>query len=79
MKYNFDTRKGPIKIEWMVGAKTNICYNALDRNVEAGHGDKIADKKLKMHLQIQFLHSKSILGKQMLTAALHSEEPGNKR
>ena len=42
MKYNFDTRKGPIKIEWMVGAKTNICYNALDRNVEAGHGDKIA-------------------------------------
>jgi len=42
MKYNFDLRKGPIKIEWMVGAKTNICYNALDRNIENGHGDKIA-------------------------------------
>ena len=42
MRYNFDLRKGPIKIEWMVGSKTNICYNALDRNVEAGLGDKIA-------------------------------------
>jgi len=42
MRYNFDLRKGPIKIEWMVGAKTNICYNALDRNVDNGHGDKIA-------------------------------------
>ena len=34
--------KGPVKIEWMVGAQTNICYNALDRNVEAGHGDRVA-------------------------------------
>jgi len=42
MKYNFDINKGPIKIEWMVGAQTNICYNALDRNIENGHGDKVA-------------------------------------
>jgi len=42
MKYNFDTNKGPIKIEWMMGAQTNICYNALDRNVDNGHGDKVA-------------------------------------
>ena len=42
MRYNFDLRKGPIKIEWMVGAKTNICYNALDRNIDNGHGDKVA-------------------------------------
>jgi len=42
MRYNFDTGKGPIKIEWMVGAQTNICHNALDRNVENGHGDKVA-------------------------------------
>ena len=26
----------------MVGAETNICHNALDRNVELGHGDKVA-------------------------------------
>jgi len=42
MRYNFDLGKGPIKIEWMLGAKTNICHNALDRNVENGHGDKVA-------------------------------------
>ena len=42
MRYNFDLRKGPIKIEWMVGGKTNLCYNALDRNVDNGQGDKVA-------------------------------------
>ena len=42
MKYNFDLRKGPIKIEWMKGAKTNMSYNCLDRNVENGHGEKVA-------------------------------------
>ena len=33
LKYNFDVNKGPIKIEWMVDGKTNICYNALDRHL----------------------------------------------
>jgi len=42
VKYNFNVNNGPIKIEWMCGAQTNICYNALDRNVESGQGDKIA-------------------------------------
>lgn len=28
--------------QWFKGGKTNICYNAVDRNVEAGNGDKIA-------------------------------------
>ena len=41
-EYNFDYRKGPISIKWMEGAKTNICYNMLDRNIERGLGDKIA-------------------------------------
>ena len=27
---------------WYPGAKTNSCYNALDRHVEAGHGDRVA-------------------------------------
>lgn len=29
-------------MEWFKGGKTNICYNALDRHVAAGHGDRIA-------------------------------------
>jgi acetyl-CoA synthetase len=28
--------------QWFKGGKTNICYNAVDRNVEAGNGDNIA-------------------------------------
>ncbi|WZY89343.1 hypothetical protein YC2023_046078 [Brassica napus] len=39
---NLDVRKGPIHIEWFKGGITNICYNCLDRNVEAGLGDKTA-------------------------------------
>ncbi|XP_062225540.1 acetyl-coenzyme A synthetase, chloroplastic/glyoxysomal-like [Phragmites australis] len=39
---NLDVTKGPIEIEWFKGGKTNICYNAVDRNVEAGNGEKIA-------------------------------------
>jgi len=41
-KNNFDVRKGPINISWFDGGVTNICYNALDRHVEAGNGDKVA-------------------------------------
>lgn len=40
--YNFDLDEGPISIKWMEGAKTNICYNLLDRNIQNGMGDKIA-------------------------------------
>ncbi|XP_067144049.1 acetyl-coenzyme A synthetase, cytoplasmic [Centruroides vittatus] len=40
--YNFNVEKGEISIRWMDGASTNICYNALDRNVEKGYGDEIA-------------------------------------
>ncbi|PAN38449.2 hypothetical protein GQ55_7G128000 [Panicum hallii var. hallii] len=39
---NLDVTKGPIKIEWFKGGKTNICYNAVDRNVESGNGNKVA-------------------------------------
>lgn len=28
--------------QWFKGAKTNTCYNAIDRHVEAGHGDRTA-------------------------------------
>eukprot|EP00850_Spirogloea_muscicola_P006361 SM000030S11370 [mRNA] locus=s30:360284:365994:- [translate_table: standard] len=40
--YNFDSSKGPVDIKWFIGAETNICYNALDRHVKAGRGDKVA-------------------------------------
>ena len=42
LEYNFDVRKGNISIKWMEGAKTNICFNALDRHVNEKTGDKIA-------------------------------------
>ncbi|XP_072206355.1 acetyl-coenzyme A synthetase, cytoplasmic isoform X1 [Excalfactoria chinensis] len=43
LRYNFDVTKGKIFVEWMKGAKTNICYNVLDRNVgEKKLGDKVA-------------------------------------
>ncbi|MGH9138970.1 MAG: acetate--CoA ligase [Acidimicrobiales bacterium] len=28
--------------KWFVGGKLNACYNAVDRHVAAGHGDKVA-------------------------------------
>lgn len=42
LNYNFDPTNGKIFVEWMRGAKTNICYNAVDRIIEQGKGDKIA-------------------------------------
>ncbi|MEM7247975.1 MAG: acetate--CoA ligase [Acidobacteriota bacterium] len=27
---------------WFVGGTTNLCYNAVDRHVESGHGDELA-------------------------------------
>ncbi|GAB4848594.1 Acetyl-coenzyme A synthetase, cytoplasmic [Ancistrocladus abbreviatus] len=39
---NLDVRQGSVKIEWFKGGVTNICYNCVDRNVEAGNGSKIA-------------------------------------
>ncbi|KAF6163781.1 hypothetical protein GIB67_012140 [Kingdonia uniflora] len=39
---NLDVRNGDIKIQWFKGGVTNICYNALDMNIQAGLGDKTA-------------------------------------
>ena len=39
---NFDSSVGKVFSKWFSGGKTNICYNALDRHVAAGHGDQIA-------------------------------------
>ena len=32
--YNYDRRKGPVSIEWFSGAKTNVCYNCVDRHLD---------------------------------------------
>ena len=42
LNYNFDPTVGAIKIQWMQGAVTNVCYNVLDRHVSNGLGDKVA-------------------------------------
>lgn len=43
LQYNFDITKGQVFIDFMKGAKTNICYNVLDRNVlDLKLGEKVA-------------------------------------
>lgn len=43
MQYNFDATKGSIYVKCMEGAKTNMCYNVVDRHVgERNLGDKVA-------------------------------------
>ena len=32
--FNYDRREGPVSIEWFAGAKTNACYNCVDRHLE---------------------------------------------
>lgn len=42
MDYNFDVNKGTVFVKWLEGARTNICYNCLDKHVLAGKGDQVA-------------------------------------
>ncbi|WKX99448.1 hypothetical protein Q1695_014380 [Nippostrongylus brasiliensis] len=42
LEWNFDPKKGDVFCRFMDGAKTNISYNCLERNLERGLGDKIA-------------------------------------
>ena len=39
--FNFDIRKGPIYVKYFEGAKLNVAYNCLDRQLEK-RGDKVA-------------------------------------
>ena len=34
--------KGRVELSWFPGGRTNICYNALDRNIQNGLGDSTA-------------------------------------
>eukprot|EP00122_Pirum_gemmata_P013172 Pgem_evm1s12261 len=40
--HQFNVEKGPIDIKWFEGGETNVCYNCVDRHVEAGQGNKVA-------------------------------------
>jgi len=40
VSFNFDVRQGPIFSNWFKGGRTNLCYNALDRHVKDGNGDR---------------------------------------
>lgn len=42
LEYNFDAKKGKIFCRFMDGARTNVSYNCLERNIERGLGDKVA-------------------------------------
>uniref|UniRef100_A0A8D0CND5 Acetyl-coenzyme A synthetase n=1 Tax=Scleropages formosus TaxID=113540 RepID=A0A8D0CND5_SCLFO len=43
LQYNFDITKGSIYVSFMEGAKTNVCYNVLDRNIlDKNLGEKVA-------------------------------------
>lgn len=41
-RFNFNVNKGPVSIEWFIGAETNVCYNCLDRHIERGLGERTA-------------------------------------
>ncbi len=45
LEYNFNVNEGPIKITWLPGAKTNICYNCLDRQLDK-FGSQVNDTVL---------------------------------
>ncbi|GMS89581.1 hypothetical protein PENTCL1PPCAC_11756, partial [Pristionchus entomophagus] len=42
LEWNFDIRKGAPFTRFMSGAKTNVAYNCLERNIKRGLGDKVA-------------------------------------
>ena len=39
---NFAASSGKVYSKWFEGGMTNICFNAIDRHVQAGHGDQVA-------------------------------------
>jgi len=40
--HHYDCSTGNVFVRWFSGGRTNLCYNALDRHVAAGHGDTVA-------------------------------------
>uniref|UniRef100_A0A914ZVS0 Acetyl-coenzyme A synthetase n=1 Tax=Parascaris univalens TaxID=6257 RepID=A0A914ZVS0_PARUN len=42
LEWNFDHRKGDVFVRFMDGARTNVAYNCLERNIARGYGSRIA-------------------------------------
>ncbi|KIZ01602.1 acetyl-CoA synthetase [Monoraphidium neglectum] len=63
--HNFDTRRGPVHIQWFKGGKTNITYNCLDRWVIAGNGNRVCFISEGNNLG----HEKTMTYQQVLTEA----------
>jgi hypothetical protein len=40
--FNFDRTKGEVYVEWFKGSRTNLAFNALDRQIALGKGNQIA-------------------------------------
>ena len=40
--HNFDPSRGPVHVKWFEGARTNMAYNCLEKQIENGMGDKRA-------------------------------------
>jgi acetyl-CoA synthetase len=41
-EWNFDIRNGDVFVRFMQGARTNVAFNCLERNVARGIGAKVA-------------------------------------
>lgn len=55
MRSNFDMNKGPINVEWCIGAETNVAYNCLDRHVKAGKASIVWLSKLSIPYNESYL------------------------
>lgn len=42
LEWNFDIHKGSVFVRYMDGARTNIAYNCLERNIRNGYGHRTA-------------------------------------
>ena len=66
MKYNFNVKDAPIKIEWMCGAQTNICYNALGRVLYDSGKLSVETKKVEK-LSVGILCCRDIICRDLMT------------
>ena len=53
MKYNFNVKEGPIRVEWMSGTQTNICYNALGQRVSIRVTALATEQRARVQSRIQ--------------------------
>ena len=55
--FNYNMKEGPVRIEWFSGAKTNVCYNCVDRHLELRPNKTAAFSLLQlMHQRLPVVH-----------------------